>query len=63
MSAKCHHQITYIKFKLNVIYLPPYEWEVLHYKLANSECIEGGIDIFDREKLKKTSDAFQCNCP
>lgn len=50
MSAKCHHQITYIKFKLNVICLPPYEWEVLHYKLANSECIEDGIDIFDWEK-------------
>ena len=39
LYANCHHQITYVKFNLNVIYPPPYEREVWHYKLANTECI------------------------
>ena len=36
--SNCHHQITHVKFKLNVIYPPPYEREVWHYKLGNSKC-------------------------
>ena len=39
LHANCHHQITYVKFSLNVIYPPPYEREVSHYKLVNSDCI------------------------
>ena len=41
---------TYAKFNLNVIYPPPYEREVWHYKLANSECIQRAIANYDWEK-------------
>ena len=43
LHENCNHQITYVKFNLNVIYPPPYETEVWHYKLANSECIQRAI--------------------
>ena len=45
-----HHQITYVKFNLNFLYPPPYEREVLHYKLANFQCIQRTIANFDWEK-------------
>ena len=50
LHENCHHQITYVKFNLNVIYPPPYEREVWHYKLANSECIQRAIANYDWEK-------------
>ena len=50
LHANFHHQITYVKFNLNVIYPPPYEREVWHYKLANSDCIQRAIINFDWEK-------------
>ena len=42
---------TYAKFNLNVIYPPPYEREVWHYKLANSEYIQRAIANYDWENL------------
>ena len=48
--ANCHHQITYVKFNLNVIYPPLYEREVWHYKLANSHCIQRAIANFEWEE-------------
>ena len=48
--ANCHHQITQVKFALNVIYSPLYAREVWHYKLANSDSIQCAIDNFDWEK-------------
>ena len=39
-----------MKFNLNVFYLPPYEREVWHYKLANSDCIQRAIKNFDWKK-------------
>ena len=50
LHANCHHQLPYVKFNLNVFYPPPYEWEVWHYKLANSDCIQRAIKNFDWEK-------------
>ena len=50
LHANCHHQITYIKFNLNVIYQPPYQREVRHYKLVNSERIQCPIANYARGK-------------
>ena len=50
LHANCHHQVTYVNLNLNVIYPPPYEREVWHYKLANSDCIQCAIANFDWEK-------------
>ena len=47
LHANCHHQLAYVKFNLNVFYLPSYEREVWHYKLANSDCIQRAIKNFD----------------
>ena len=38
--------ILYVTFNLNVFHLPPYERELLHYKLANSDCIQRTIKNF-----------------
>ena len=50
LHQNCHHQITYVKFHLNVIHPPPYGKEVWHYKLANSDCTQHAIANFDWEK-------------
>ena len=50
LHANCHHQLPYVKFNLNVFYPPPYEREVWHYELANSDCIQSAIKNFDWEK-------------
>ena len=50
LHANCHHQITYVKFNLNVIYPPPYERELWHYKLATSEYIQRAIANYGWEK-------------
>ena len=50
LHANCHHQITYVKTNLNVIYPSPYEREVWYYKLANSECIQREIANYNWEK-------------
>ena len=50
LHANYHYQITYAKFSLNVIYPPPNEREVWHYKPANSDCIQHSIVSFDWEK-------------
>ena len=42
--------IPYVTFNLNLFHLPPYEREVLHYKLANSDCIQRTIKNFYWEK-------------
>ena len=39
-----------MKFNLNVFYPTPYEREVWHYKLANSDCIKRAIKNFVWEK-------------
>ena len=39
LHTNCLNQISYVKFNLNVIYPPPYEIEVCHYKQANFDYI------------------------
>ena len=36
---------------MNVVYLPPYEAEVLHYKLAKTNCIHRAIVIINWEEV------------
>ena len=50
LYANCHHEITYVKFNLNIAYPPPYKREVWYYKSANSECIQRAIANYDWEK-------------
>ena len=39
LYVKCHHQIIFSKFNLNVIYLPLYQRLIWDYKKANVDCI------------------------
>ena len=57
LHANCHHQLPYVKFNLNVFHPPPYEREVWHYKLTNSDCIQRVIKNFDVEKVFVNADA------
>ena len=50
LHANCHHQVTYVKFNLNVIYPPPYERKVWHYKSASFKCIQHALANYDWEK-------------
>ena len=50
LHANCHHQLPHVKFHLNVFYPLPYEPEMWHYKLANSDSIQRSIKGFDWEK-------------
>ena len=50
LDANWHHQITYVKFNLNVVYSPPYGRELWNYKLANYDCIQRAIANYDWEK-------------
>ena len=49
LYANCHHQLPYTKFNLNAFHPPPYERELWHYKLANSDCIQREIKNVDWE--------------
>ena len=42
LHANCYHQLRYVKFDLNVLYPPPYEPELWHYKLSTSDCNQKG---------------------
>ena len=57
LHANCHHQIMYAKFDLKIIYPPPYERTVWHFKHANSDHIKRAIDIFDWESALNHIDA------
>ena len=57
LHADCHHQLPSVKFNLIFFYPPPYEWEVWHYKLTNSDCIQRAIKKFDWEKAFLNIDA------
>ena len=57
LHANCHHQIIYAKFDLKIIYPPPYERTVWHFKHANSDHIKRAIDIFDWESALNYIDA------
>ena len=57
LHANCHHQIIYAKFDLKIIYLPPYERTVWHFKHAKSGRIKRAIDIFDWKSALNYIDA------
>ena len=47
LHPNCHHQVIYLKSNLKVLYPPPYEREVWHYKEADTDLIRQSIEIFD----------------
>ena len=57
LHSNCHRQIIYAKFDLNVLYPPPYEWTVWHFKHASSDHIKRVIEIFDWESVLNYFDA------
>ena len=57
LYSNCHHQIIYAKFDLKIIYLPPYERAVWHFKHASSDHIKRAIDIFDWQSALNYIDA------
>ena len=57
LHASYHHQIIYAKFDLKIIYPPPYERTVWHFKHANSDHIKRATDIFNWESALNCIDA------
>ena len=53
INEKCHHDIIYGTFNLNVPLRPPYYREVCDYKHANTENIQKAISMFDSHKAFK----------
>ena len=43
LHPSCHHQITYCKLNLKIIYPPPYKHLIWDYKKANSFCIKKAL--------------------
>ena len=50
LHPSCHHQITFAKFNLSILYPPPYERIVWFYEKANTELIRRAINEFDRTR-------------
>ena len=50
LHPNCHHQIIFAKFKLDIVYPPPYERKIWHYQKANIDLIKRAINLFDWEK-------------
>ena len=49
LHENCHHQITYVKFNLQIIYPPPYlVWD---YKNPNASSIQKALNMVDWNKL------------
>ena len=46
-----HHQITYVKYNLQIIYPPPYQRLVWDYKNANTNSIQKALKMIDWNKL------------
>ena len=51
LHSNCHHQMIFAKFNLEVVYLPPYVQEVLHYQDANTELIRRAINEFKCQRV------------
>ena len=51
LHSNCHHQMIFAKFNLEVVYLPPYVQEVLHYQDANTELIRRAINEFNCQRV------------
>ena len=50
LHQNCHHQIVFSRFSLKVVFLPPYEREVWHFKKAYVDYIRKAINGFQWEK-------------
>ena len=50
LHQNCHHQIVFTRFNLKVVFPPPYEREVWHFKKANADHIRKAINGFQWEK-------------
>ena len=50
LHQNCHHQIVFSRFSLKVVFLPPYEREVWHFKKANIDHVRKAINGFQWEK-------------
>ena len=50
LHVKCHHQIIFPKFNLQIYFPPPYERVVWHYKHANTDHIRKAVCGFNLEK-------------
>ena len=44
LHTNCHHQITYCNINLMIVYLPPYECLVWHYKRVNESVINAALN-------------------
>ena len=50
LHQNCHHQIVSARFSLKVVFPPPYDREVCHFKKANIDHIRKAINGFQWEK-------------
>ena len=50
LHQNCHHQIVCARFNLKLVFPPPYEREVWHFKKANVEHIRKPINGLKWEK-------------
>ena len=50
LHQNCHRQIVFARFNLKVVFPPPYEREVWHFKKANVDHIRKAINGFQWEK-------------
>ena len=51
LHQNCHHQIVFTRFNLKVVFPPPYEREVWHFRKVNVNHIRKAINGFQWEKL------------
>ena len=50
LHQNCHHQIVFAKFNFKVIFPPPYERDVSHFKKPNVDHIRKAINGLQWEK-------------
>ena len=46
LHQNCHHQLVFARFNLKVVFPPPYECEIWHFKKENVDHIRKAIDSF-----------------
>ena len=56
LHENCHHQITYAKFNLKIMYPLPYQSYVWDYKNTNTSSIQKNLNMIDWKIV------FQCRC-
>ena len=57
LHENCHHQITYTKFSLQIIYPPLYQRLVWDYQNANANSIQKALNVIDWNKLFTNANA------